>query len=215
VVAAHADLQLPRAYFAKEAPASVVWVPRFALARVPVTVDQWRAFADASGVTRPIADRPGDHPIDRVPWEQAVRFCDWAGEQLGLPVRLPEEVEWERAARGDDQRTYPWGDEFDRARANLAEHGLGRSLPVGSLPAGASPFAVLDLGGNVDEWTATTYRPYLGAPPDVSETESWAADPHVTRGGDYQHHRDLARCARRHAVYPPRTGAGLRLAFTP
>jgi formylglycine-generating enzyme required for sulfatase activity len=206
--------ELPRSYFAKEAPRSVVPVASFAIARVPVTVDQWRSYADAGGIAYQ-TDEPGSHPVDGVTWSAATDFCRWAAAELGLPVRLPEEVEWERAARGDDARTYPWGDRFDPALANLAEHGVGHALPVGSLPRGAGPFGVLDLAGNVDEWTSTVYGPYADAPADVSSVEDWAADPHVTRGGDYRHHRDLARCARRHAVYPPRTGAGLRLAVTP
>jgi formylglycine-generating enzyme required for sulfatase activity len=203
---------LPRSYFAKEAPRSVVPVARFAIARVPVTVDQWRSYTRAARITFE-TDEPGSHPIDDVSWLAATGFCRWAADELRLPVRLPAEVEWERAARGDDARAYPWGDDFDPALANLAEHGAGHALPVGSLPAGASPFGVLDMAGNVDEWTSTVYGPYPGAPDDVPAVEEWAADPHVTRGGDYRHHRDLARCARRHAVYAPRVGAGLRLAY--
>jgi toxoflavin biosynthesis protein ToxD len=154
---------------------------------------------------------PSRHPIDGVRWEQAQRFCVWLSDRLGELFRLPTEDEWERAARGDDTREYPWGDEYDANCANLAEARLGGTTPVGSFPRGASPFGVLDLAGNVDEWTATVYAPYPGAPADVPARESWALDPHVTRGGSWRQHRDLARCARRHGVYPGNLGAGFRL----
>ncbi|WP_369809407.1 SUMF1/EgtB/PvdO family nonheme iron enzyme [Frankia sp. QA3] len=70
------------------------------------------------------------------------------------------------------------------------------------------------MAGKVDEWKLTVYSPYPGSPKDVPATEDWAVDPHVTRGGDYQHHRDLVRCARRHGVYAPRKEAGSRLSFS-
>jgi formylglycine-generating enzyme required for sulfatase activity len=215
VVARHADLDggrgLPRHYFAKECPRAAVRVGRFLLARTPVTVGQWIAFAAATGTSfTPLV--PPDHPVTDRSWEEAEAFCAWAAELTGLPVRLPAEIEWERAVRGDDAREYPWGDVWDPHRANLLELGVGASLPVGQLPAGASPFGILDMAGNVDEWTGTLYAPYPGALPEVPAVEQWAADPHVTRGGGHHHARDLARCARRHGVYPPTAGAGLRLA---
>jgi toxoflavin biosynthesis protein ToxD len=69
----------------------------------------------------------------------------------------------------------------------------------------------MDLVGNVDEWTSSVYAPYPDAPAQVPDVEAWASDPHITRGGGFMHHRDLARCARRHALYPPMRGAGFRL----
>lgn len=210
VVRAHSDLGLPRSYFAKEAPRAAVTLSEYRIARVPITIGQWNNYARACDLT--LVSGQADYPVDGVSWRAATAFCVWASRELQLDVRLPTEEEWERAARGDDERCYPWGDKFDPKLANLAEHGLGHPLPVGSLPRGASYFGVLDLAGNVDEWTATTYHPYPGAPGDVAQFETWAVDPHITRGGDYRHHRDLARCARRHGLYTPRTGAGFRIA---
>jgi formylglycine-generating enzyme required for sulfatase activity len=210
VVRGHSDLGLPRSYFAKEAPRHAVRVETFALAATPVTAEMWSAFAHDAGLQAPIA--PPGHPIDGVAWERARDFCAWLSDRLDEIFRLPSEDEWERAARGDDAREYPWGDTFDASRANLAEAGRGGTTPVGTFPSGASPFGVLDLAGNVDEWTATVYAPYPGAPSDVPATEDWAVDPHVTRGGSWRQHRDLARCARRHGVYPGNDGAGFRLA---
>ena len=145
-------------------------------------------------------------------WAEATAYCSWLSERLGLPVRLPTEDEWERAARGDDAGEYPWGDAYDPQLANLQEYGAGGPLPVGSFRR-ASPFGVLDMAGNCDEWTSTEYFRYPGAPETVPTTDSIAVDPHVTRGGAWYHCRDLARCARRHAAFDNDfVGVGLRLA---
>lgn len=210
VVRRHADLGLPRSYFAKEAPREAVEVAAFTLAATPVTSNLWGTFATSTGLTADVSTSSG-HPIEGVRWDQAQLFCAWLSDELGEPFRLPTEMEWERAARGDDTREFSWGDRFDAACANLAEARIGGTTPVGSFPRGASPFGVLDLAGNVDEWTATTYAPYPGAPADVLPEESWALDAHVTRGGSWRQHRDLARCARRHGVYPGNVYAGFRL----
>jgi formylglycine-generating enzyme required for sulfatase activity len=141
-----------------------------------------------------------DHPAIVSFW-QAAAFCGWISEISGQLVRLPQEHEWEKAARGEDSREFPWGDDFGSSLANTAELGLGGTTPVGSFPLGASPYGLLDAAGNLDEWTITPYSPYLGAPEDVPEMEDWARSPFVTRGGGFNHTRDAARCARRHGVY--------------
>lgn len=158
---------------------------------------------------------PADHPVSGVAWADAVAFTGWMSERLGVAVRLPSEDEWERAARGDDAREFPWGDEYRPGLANLVDAGLDTTTPVGSFPDGASPFGVLDMAGNVDEWTSTLYAPYPGAPAEVPAVEDWAFDPHITRGGAFRHDRDLARCARRHSAYEQdlaAIGVGFRLA---
>jgi toxoflavin biosynthesis protein ToxD len=208
VVERHGDLALPASYIAKEAPRATVEVPGFRVSRVPVTVLAWNRFAADAG-WEPV-EAPVDHPVDGVTWWEAAAYAEWLGDELNAPIALPSELQWERAARGDDDREYPWGDEHRADAANLLELGVGGALPVGSLIAGASPFGVLDLAGNVDEWVRDEYAPYDGAPPEVPATESWALDPHVTRGGSPFHARDLARCARRHGLYEGR-GAGFRL----
>ncbi|WP_136024198.1 formylglycine-generating enzyme family protein [Microbacterium sp. K27] len=209
----YAHTGVPRAWYEKETPRTQVVVPAFRLARTPVTVAQWRVFAEATGARA--LSGIDEHPVVGVSWDEATAYAAWIGSQLGVDARLPTEDEWERAARCDDTREFPWGDEYVQGRANLFDLGLGTTTPVGSFPDGASPFGVLDMAGNVDEWTSTLYAPYPGAPDDVPAVEDWAADPHITRGGAFRHDVDLARCARRHGAYEEdlvAVGIGLRLA---
>ena len=209
----YADTGVPRAWYVKETPRARIFVPAFRLARTPVTVAHWAVFAESMHA-RAI---PGidDHPVAGVSWDEATAYAAWIGAELGTDARLPTEDEWERAARGDDTREFPWGDEYGTGRANLFDLGLGTTTPVGSFPDGASPFGVLDMAGNVDEWTSTLYAPYAGSPAEVPVVEDWAADPHITRGGAFRHDVDLARCARRHGAYEAdlvAVGIGFRLA---
>jgi formylglycine-generating enzyme required for sulfatase activity len=123
-----------------------------------VTVADYRRCVEAKRCTPPETggscnwgkEERNSHPINCVDWNQAKTFCEWTGK------RLPTEAEWEKAARGTDKRTYPWGNEWDAKKANVSgdADGFAETAPVGSFPAGASPFHALDMSGNVWEWTA-------------------------------------------------------------
>ncbi|MDM8529974.1 SUMF1/EgtB/PvdO family nonheme iron enzyme, partial [Anaerolineales bacterium HSG25] len=172
----------------KNAPAHSVDVAAFAIDRFEVTNDDYSAFADDSGYMtyaeengskswRDVTADRGNHPIVYVTWNDATAFCEWAGK------RLPTEFEWEKAARGEDSRIYPWGDAFNVDAGNFKERGIRGTTAVGSFPDGASAYGVEDMAGNVREWVANFLLPYEGQAAD--------ADPYfgetfrIHRGGGW------------------------------
>jgi formylglycine-generating enzyme required for sulfatase activity len=139
-----------------ETPLRIVPVAAFRIGRVPVTNAQYQKAQYHS-----VGD---ERPVTYVSLAEAEAFCDAAG------VRLPSEVEWEAAARGGDDRLWPWGDELpDHTRATFAM-GIGEPAPVGLHPAGAAPCGALDMAGNVYEWTSSGVvrgGSYLSGPNDL------------------------------------------------
>ncbi len=116
-------------------------------------------------------------------WFEAVAFCQWLTATIGpqhvAPLRLllPTDQEWQRAAQGDDNRTYPWGNNFDKRRCNAVESGIGQPTPVTQYPNGASPYGVIDMVGNVFEWCLTEARQ------DTNELSG--RNDRVMRGGSF------------------------------
>lgn len=100
--------------------------------------------------------RDNDRPATWASFYDAQAFCAWLNHRLNLPptleIRLPAEQQWQKAAQGDDERLYPWGDAFDTTRANTREGNLVKTTPVTQYPDGASPYGVFDMSGNVWEW---------------------------------------------------------------
>ncbi len=202
-----------REWFAKETPRQLAHVQVFALARYPVTNQEYARFlADARhgapawwGAAAP-PPRYSNHPVRGVAWADAVAYCRWLTLRSGHIYRLPDEREWEKAARAGDAREFPWGDDFDPARANTREAEIGDTTPIGCF--GASGLGCYDLAGNVEEWTNSIFRLYEGA---SATPMHYRHESRVTRGGSFALGADLARCARRHGPYESLTGIGFRL----
>lgn len=121
-----------------------------------------------------------DYPVVGITWYEAYAFCAWLSEASGEKISLPREAQWQRAAEGDDQRIYPWGNEWDASRCNhhLEKDGEALTTPVRRYEgAGDSPFGVVDMAGNVREWCLTKSSGIRG-----SNTTS-GKDDRITRGG--------------------------------
>jgi formylglycine-generating enzyme required for sulfatase activity len=192
---------------ASERPRHLVNVAAFAIDATEVTARDYAACV-AAGACKPADEaatcndartKPA-HPANCVDWNDAHAFCAWAGK------RLPTEEEWEYAARGGDERAYPWGDAA--AAANVVNafgsaDGFEGTSPVASYDAGRSPFGVWDMAGNVWEWTDSAWSDDYASPREY--------ELKVARGGGFGSSspallRATARAAHRVSFRDPHVG---------
>jgi len=222
-----------RDWMADEQPQHTLYLPEYYLAETPVTNAQYLAFVQATGQAAPYLwknnrppDGKEDHPVNYLAWRDALAYCRWLAEITGRPYRLPTEAEWEKGARGTDGRIWPWGNGWDASRCNTHEGGKGDTTPVGAYPQGASPYGLLDMVGNVWEWTRSLWgkewdKPAFKYPYDPRDgRENLDADDsvrRVLRGGSFDYSRRDARCAVRnhHSPLDWYRDRGVRVAAAP
>jgi formylglycine-generating enzyme required for sulfatase activity len=160
-----------------------------------------------------------NHPCESVNWYQAMAFCLWLSWQLTgriytleeiaqWPVRLPAEIEWEIAARGNDGRIYPYAGEFDAGKGNIRMTGIGHTSAVGIFPGGASPYGQLDMSGNVWEWCINPFTEPEGG---LQLENLRSNEGRALRGGSWHGDSNLVRAVFRDFNYP--YGRGRNVGF--
>ncbi|MBN2101038.1 formylglycine-generating enzyme family protein [Candidatus Dojkabacteria bacterium] len=232
---------IDRRLLEREIPQHSVHIADFEISKYPVTNLQFREFVDDTGYKTEAEKKgtgfvftPGFevikgadwwhpqgpetsikdkdlHPVVQVSWFDAVEFCAWLSHEKESRYRLPSEVEWEAAARGNDGRIFPWGNRWDSSICN-SEYRIKDTTPVGQFsPDSDSPFGCADMCGNVFEWTSTSigiedpwpakYRyPYISD--DGREDMMDKNSRRVGRGGSYSRGETYCRCAFRFADNP-------------
>jgi formylglycine-generating enzyme required for sulfatase activity len=186
-----------------ESPAHEVTVAPFFMDRTEVSNEQYAAFLKATNHLAPPDWKGGQYltgadqmPVVNVSWQEANDYAAWAGK------RLPTEAEWEFAARTTDGRLYPWGSNWDANKANTNETKRNRPVEVNSHADAANPFGLLNMGGNVWEWTASEVTSYKDA-------NIVLAPGKIIRGGAFYTPRDRATTTFRGFAPPDKQAPGI------
>jgi len=214
--------------FPDEVPVRTVYLDTFYLDKLEVTNQEYRDCVEEGACDLPrrldcCTEQPGgyvhfpdyfgnpefdDYPVIFITWYDAHDYCEWRG------ARLATEAEWEKASRGTDGRTFPWGNEEPTPElinftwpwpgGEITQRPRFTTSPVGSYPEGASPYGVLDLAGNVYEWVWDRYdKQYYQYAPDVNPMGPDTGDFRVTRGGSFFNQAFRNRSANRNNAYIP------------
>jgi formylglycine-generating enzyme required for sulfatase activity len=199
--------------FLDEEPVHTVFLDAFWIDQTEVTNAMYAACVHA-GACQPPTDTPNklprmrygnpefaDYPVTNIDSTAAEAYCAWAGG------RLPTEAEWEKAARGTDGRLYPWGNDspicsLSNSSPNFTAC-LGDTSPVGSIPAGASPYGAFDMAGNVYEWVADWYgEAYYSRSPSNNPTGPDSGEMRLVRGGAFHLNDAGIRSTDRQTIHP-------------
>jgi formylglycine-generating enzyme required for sulfatase activity len=205
-----------------ERPTRAIFLDGYWIDRTPVTFAMYYRCFKAGGCTDLVHSSDAnphygdpeydDHPVVYVTWFQAADYCKWVGGNL------PTEAQWVKAARGESARVYPWGNDDPETKYLNYNREQGGSTKVGSFPAGASPYGVLDMAGNVREWVNDwySYYYYSGSPASNPPGPETGTDK-VQRGGSWQEEAWTLRVDNRSSSNPNYLNEldGFRCAATP
>ncbi|MBN1873608.1 MAG: SUMF1/EgtB/PvdO family nonheme iron enzyme [Anaerolineae bacterium] len=209
---------------ADEQPQHMVYLPQYMIARTSITNVQYSVFLLLTRRAPPLLWRLGflkyrlpplgkwHYPVVYVSWYDAMAYCRWLSKVTGQAYTLPNEPEWEKAARGPDGQIYPWGNVWDAMKCNSSETNTREvATRVDAYPGGISPYGVLDMVGNVWEWTRSLWgkdlaQPDFGYPYDAEDgREDMTVGNNVRRvlrGVSFYNDRRVARCAARYRYSP-------------
>jgi eukaryotic-like serine/threonine-protein kinase len=206
---------------AEEKPAHKVFLSAFWIDKTEVTNGMYALCVNAGKCTPPVSSGSfsRDHyfgnptydkfPVIWVSWEDANTYCKWAGR------RLPTEAEWEKAARANNSWFYPWGDNIDCTKTNYSGC-IGDTTMVGSYPNGASSFGVLDMTGNVWEWTSDLWDGYYyQSSPYENPTGPVSGSAYTIRGGSWYNSEKHFIITIRPNDHSPRNNLGFRCLASP
>lgn len=189
---------VPAGYFTRgsekgeidEKPVRRIWLDSFYIDRFPVTNAQYAFYLTETGSQKPLywkdeCCNDPKQPVVGVSWEEAIAYCKWRSKKDGVEYTLPTEAQWEKAARGEDNRTYPWGNQSPtdkRAPTKITE----RMPAVGLCELGQSPYGVSDMVGNVWNWCLDWYeKKYYRTAPERNPSGPVRGRRKVVRGGNW------------------------------
>ncbi|MBI5081296.1 MAG: formylglycine-generating enzyme family protein [Chloroflexi bacterium] len=208
--------------YESETPQHLVDLPRYFIARYLVTGAQFKHFVKVSHYKPDDKDslrEPDNCPACYVTWRDAIAYCDWLTTTLKKEqktpeplasllqkeqwrITLPNEPQWEKAARTTDGRLFAWGDEFDSDKANI-DSNINTTSAVGCFPKGTNHYGLQDMTGNVWEWTRSVYANYPYNLKDKKREDLKAKNvARVLRGGAFGNNKRYARCAYRLRLSP-------------
>lgn len=181
-------IYIPEGTFLKGIEKDSIKVDAFYIDKYPITNNQYKKFMEETNYNEPAFWKDKrfnntNQPVVGVSWNDAVAYASWAGK------RLPEEKEWEKAARGTDGRVYPWGNAKPDKSFAVFDLDISKGAPtnVGTHPSGVSPYGCYDMSGNIWEWC-----------------QEWFTEGkyRVVRGGSWINHMNILSCAYRSCSVP-------------
>lgn len=201
-----------------EQPVHTVYLDAFKMSKYEITFEQYDLFCEETGRRKP-DDRGwsrSNRPVINVNWDDATAFCNWLSSKTGKNIRIPTEAQWEKAARGTDQRKYPWGNNEPNCAATNYNDCNGRTMPVGSYPFDVSFYGVYDMAGNVKEWCSDWYdAAYYSVSPLNNPTGPDTGTQRVHRGGSWKTPAEGIRAIDRDGTRPENFGSrnGIRICW--